>query len=121
MKKYYIGCAVLIAILLLLNYRCSSSKLKGGDSSLSSGDSFQKTVTLYFNPSCPHCVHFMPVWKDFMAGGGANFVTINCSENQSACTGVTGVPSIVFSKGNQQVPFNGGRNTSELRDFLSSF
>lgn len=112
MYRYYFAVAFLIVVLSYMFFRCSSQR------EASKND---VEVTYYFNPGCPHCRNFMPVWKDFVSGGGANFVEINCSSNPERCAGVRGVPWVVFSKsGGTPAQFTGPRDKKSLDGFLKS-
>lgn len=114
MKKYYIAVTVLVVILGLMYFRCSSGGSMGGSNS-------GVDVTYYFNPGCPHCKNFMPAWKDFVSSGGANFTEINCATNPERCQGVKGVPWVVFSKpGGTPVQFTGNRDKQSLQGFLNT-
>ena len=114
MKKYYIVVAVLIVILGFMYFQCTSGATSGSSNE-------RVGVTYYFNPGCPHCKNFMPVWKDFVSSGGANFTEINCSTNPERCQGVKGVPWVVFSKdGGSSIPFTGSRDKASLQGFLNT-
>ena len=115
MENYYIAIAILIVIIVLMYSMCLSSS-KTFEKSKSNVD-----VTYYFNPGCPHCRNFTPVWKDFSSGGGANFTEINCATNPGMCGNVRGVPWVVFSKkGLSPVPYTGNRDKSSLKEFLNA-
>jgi len=119
MKKYYIAVAVLVVVLGLMYLQCSTSKSVSSSGGGNGGNSVD--VTYYYNPGCPHCKNFMPVWKDFTSSGGANFTEINCSANPEKCQGVRGVPWVVFSKaGGAPVPFTGSRDKQSLQGFLNT-
>lgn len=122
MKKYYVVIAVLIGILGLMYFQCSSSSSSSNVSSDPSTSKSGVNVTYYFNPGCPHCRNFIPTWKEFVVDGGANFTEINCSTNPEKCRGVRGVPWIVFSKGegSPAIPFTGNRDKQSLRAFLNT-
>lgn len=57
-------------------------------------------IAMFSLPGCPHCVKFLPVFKEVLqkyAGRiTAEFVLINCKENLQECLaqGVKGVPAV---------------------------
>lgn len=117
MKKYYIMIVVLLAIFGLIYFKCLS-KYSEENSCSRSGNNVD--VTYYFNPGCPHCRNFTPVWKDFVSEGGANFREINCAANPDKCMNVRGVPWVVFSRNGEHIPFTGNRNKQSLQAFLNT-
>jgi thiol-disulfide isomerase/thioredoxin len=145
MMKYYIAAFLLVVVLGLIYYKCMYNKkpvsndgdegyMHGDEGYMHSDDQPQfkmssggdmtggsgVSVTYYFNPGCPHCRTFNSVWKDFTASGGANFIEINCSDSPDMCQGVTGVPTVVFSKpGSPPVTYSGNRDKDSLVAFLA--
>lgn len=80
-------------------------------------------IEYFFNPSCPHCRHFTPVWEEFIGKVGNTLVSkkINCGENQELCSEVRGVPFILFSKGEKRESYNGERTVEAMMEFLREF
>ena len=112
MKKSYVVIALLVVVVIgFLVFNSQNDKKPSRDID----------VNYYYNPGCPHCRHFMPVWKDFVSSGGANFIETNCSENPEKCKAVRGVPWVVFSKnGGNKIPFTGSRDKASLQSFLNA-
>jgi len=120
MKKCKLAIIIGVGLLFVLAaYYCYNNHIQNQGNGSSGGGSGGVTVTYYFNPGCPHCRNFTPIWKEFVAQGGAVFKEINCAENPSQCQGVRGVPWVVFSKnGSQGTPYSGPRDKASLCAFL---
>ncbi len=60
------------------------------------------SLKLFYTPTCPHSLNFLPYWKQITETLSATQVKtemINCKEDSSTCRkyGIKGVPSLVFS------------------------
>lgn len=80
-------------------------------------------VTYYFSPGCGHCVNFSPEWDKFHSKYNMSplMKKIDCSVNPELCTGVQGVPFVVFSKNGKDVVYSGARTADALHGFYSGF
>lgn len=86
-------------------------------------------IMFFYMDTCPHCVDFKPVWKEFT--GKLNNSSIGkrvCATDVSADNdallqkyGVRAFPTVILasSNGKKVVPFEGKRNVDALMQFVS--
>lgn len=102
---------VLLAVALVLLYLWVRDRSRGRGGSQRGGAYGGSATgpTLYYRPSCPHCVSFMPTW-DSVSGriGGRK---VNCDATPGQCAGISGVPTI---KGADGRAYGGPRTADAL-------
>lgn len=108
MKKVIVA-ILLVSVLAFFLLKCRSS-----------GDEYDISVKYYYNPGCPHCRNFMPAWNSF-ANGKRGVEKIDCSQNPQLCSGVKGVPHVVFSDKLTNVVYTGNRTPEDLTSFFNFF
>jgi thiol-disulfide isomerase/thioredoxin len=81
-------------------------------------------IELYYKPSCPHCIKFMPVWERIINDlpTDATYEEINCETNPSRATEnkITSVPSIILLVDNERRTYMGSRTYEDIKRFLQN-
>jgi len=67
------------------------------------------SLKLFYTPTCPHSLNFLPIWKqltEILSNTEVEATMINCKEDSNTCRqyGIKGVPSLVFNhKGDSNI------------------
>ena len=86
-------------------------------------------VKIYnFNTStCPASKQFQPIWDEFskrVKKTNVDAIDIKCDnpkyQNMCAQYKIEAVPSVVLSKGSQNISYNGSRSVNDLLHFINS-
>lgn len=133
-KKYiFMGIAILLFILFLLNNKSVSKK-----KTTCCGEDMEELKNIYNNnPSittimnfntdwCGYSKQFQPIWNQFssnMTGKGIKVQNIKCDkeENAELCQKfkVQGYPTVKLIKDNKEIEYNGDRTVEDLEDFAN--
>lgn len=81
------------------------------------------TLQLFYKPSCPHCINFMPTWTRIINDlpNDASYEEINCDVESQRATenNISSVPSIILLVDNEKKIYMGNRTYSDIKRFLS--
>lgn len=79
-------------------------------------------VSYYFSPHCPHCRNFTLEWNKFKKmAKHCTFKEIDCTREPEKCSGIRGVPHIVFtSSSGDELVYEGKRDSNSLYKFSKS-
>tara|TARA_B100000029_G_scaffold503265_1_gene579890 strand:- start:64 stop:1077 length:1014 start_codon:yes stop_codon:yes gene_type:complete len=81
-------------------------------------------LMLFYSPSCPHCLNFLPLWEQLkellINSSNLTLTDINCTEHKNLCRryNIKGVPTLVFFNGNENQKYTGKRTHKEIIEFL---
>jgi len=87
-------------------------------------------LALYFATWCGHCNTFKPIWNDIKSNHEnsqfIDFNTIDCSSDKPETTihktfngtDIDGFPTIILSKNNKDILYQGPRNKKAIEDFI---
>jgi hypothetical protein len=123
--SYFFFLAIGILLISVLIYKIIGTKTTSNFANMASNDAINDAITgittgittLYYSPTCPHCVNIMPVWRQITAKHGAKVQSVNVAEHPGvfAEQGLTGVPAI--KKGNRV--YSGPRTFEDISKFIS--
>jgi thiol-disulfide isomerase/thioredoxin len=112
---YVIVAAIAVAIIVAVIIYFSTSKKSSFANPPSNGAT---KTTLFYSPTCPHCVSLMPVWRQIEEAHGSKVAKVNVAEHPGifAEQGLTGVPAI--KKGT--LVHSGPRTFEAISQFVKS-
>jgi hypothetical protein len=115
--SYFFFLAIGVLLISVLIYKIIGTKTTSNFANMPSNDATTGITTLYYSPTCPHCVNIMPVWRQITAKHGAKVQSVNVAEHPGvfAEQGLTGVPAI--KKGNRV--YSGPRTFEDISKFIS--
>ena len=111
MTKFSVGIVIVVVIIVAVYFANKKS-------SFANMPPTNAKTTLYYSPTCPHCVSMMPVWRQIESVHGAKVASVNVAEHPGvfAEQGLTGVPAI--KKGNRV--HSGPRTFADINKFVVS-
>ncbi len=82
----------------------------------------QNTLYLFYKPTCPYTVKFMPTWYKIIYDlpDNLNSKEIDCSQDRTTPSqyNVTGVPTVVLEMGDKYFTYVGDRSYNDINRFL---
>lgn len=86
----------------------------------------QATMTLYYSPTCPHCVNIMPAWDNFETAVKAQGLALKTSkvnvvdQPDKVPADVNSYPTIILVGSKGKVTYNGTRTTDDMLTFAKT-
>ena len=143
-NKLFFFIVLLLLLFISLNifsFNDSSSNYYNNESQQLISDSLSKenlsydkinyntSLSLYYANWCGHCNKFKPTWeqiKNQLNNSNINVLTIDCSGDSNDTsinktpngTELEGFPTIILSKNNKDIIYNGERNASSILNFI---
>lgn len=94
------------------------------------------TLTLFYNPTCPHCVDFLPIWDGDATDPSSlkfelnkqniqvNLKKVNVADAANSKIavekGIEGVPTLIFTKDGKDIEFKNERTPSNIAVFVKN-
>ena len=92
---------------------------------MNGGSSVNKELLLFKANWCGHCKNFMPIWDKVSKDSNINikFTTYDSDQNKSeiANYNISGFPTIMYKVNNKLIEYNGSRDETSLREFITSY
>ena len=84
----------------------------------------QSLFVKFYAPWCGHCKRLSPIWlqlaEKYNSGNEISIASVNCDEHKSVCSSneVQGYPTLKLYKGDDEIPYRGGRDYDDFVNFL---
>jgi thiol-disulfide isomerase/thioredoxin len=111
----------------ILSYKYLKYKSKYQNEKNLIGGKSKNNISLFKASWCPHCVAFETVWnqlqKDSQLNTKVKFNTYDSEIHTDIIQSknITGYPTLILSKGNKEIEYNGARVFDAVKDFILSY
>ncbi|CAI2383689.1 unnamed protein product [Moneuplotes crassus] len=121
--KFLIFIALTISCVVANNIILEGADFYDGVVTDALGNTNNAWIIKFFNPRCPHCRKFAPIWEDAsdnLDQEGLNFGELDCSRYKPVCDrfNIWGVPTVMVFKDNYMVEYEGPNSFDGLSEYI---
>ena len=122
--KYLLLVAIIVSVAFAGSEVLSTDDFISGKVTNQFGETRDAWFIEFYNPRCPHCKKFHPVWEqiadDYTGKEDINFGSLDCSQHKPVCDrfNIWGVPTLLVFKDNYALEYQNSNDYDRVTEFI---